>query len=184
MLVFKAVVFALTTAVIVYVSRSSFLAPRSHGFYRAFAWEAILILILLKLDTWFREPFSWHQMVSWFLLSVCTFLVIHGALLLRARGKPDAQRDDVRLMGIEKTTELVTTGAYRYTRHPIYGSLLFLAWGVFFKRPSWVGGLLASSATLFLLATAKAEESENLAYFGPAYAEYMKRTKMFIPFLF
>ncbi len=87
-------------------------------------------------------------------------------------------------MGIEKTTELVTTGAYRYTRHPIYSSLLFLAWGVFFKRPSWVGGLLASSATLFLLATAKAEESENLGYFGPAYSEYMKRTKMFIPFLF
>ncbi len=57
MLVFKAVVFALTTAVIVYVSRSSLLAPRSHGFYRAFAWEAILILILLKLDTWFRDPF-------------------------------------------------------------------------------------------------------------------------------
>ena len=45
MLVVKAVVFALTTAVIAYVSRSSLLAPRSHGFYRAFAWEAILIQI-------------------------------------------------------------------------------------------------------------------------------------------
>jgi protein-S-isoprenylcysteine O-methyltransferase Ste14 len=40
------------------------------------------------------------------------------------------------------------------------------------------------AATLFLLATAKVEESENVRYFGTAYAEYMKRTKMFIPFLF
>jgi protein-S-isoprenylcysteine O-methyltransferase Ste14 len=50
--------------------------------------------------------------------------------------------------------------------------------------PSWPGGLLALASTLLLLATAKAEESENIRYFGPAYSEYMKRTKMFIPFLF
>jgi protein-S-isoprenylcysteine O-methyltransferase Ste14 len=50
---------------------------------------------------------------------------------------------------IEKTTILVTTGAYRYIRHPLYSSLLFLAWGIFFKAPSWPGGLLALAATFF-----------------------------------
>jgi len=40
------------------------------------------------------------------------------------------------------------------------------------------------SATAFLLATAKAEEVENVRYFGAAYQTYMQRTKMFIPFVF
>jgi protein-S-isoprenylcysteine O-methyltransferase Ste14 len=88
------------------------------------------------------------------------------------------------LVAFEKTTALVTTGAYSYIRHPLYSSLLFLAWGIFFKDPSWLGGLLALGATLFLVATARVEEAENLRFFGEAYREYMKQTGMFVPFLF
>jgi protein-S-isoprenylcysteine O-methyltransferase Ste14 len=184
MLIFKAVVLVLATAGIVYVSRTSLLDLRSHGFYRALAWETILVLILLNMDVWFRDPLSWHQIISWCLLSVSGVLVVHGALLLKSIGKPDARRNEAHLLGIEKTTVLVTTGAYRFIRHPLYSSLLFLAWGAFFKVPSWPGGLLASSATAFLVATAKAEEREDIRYFGRDYAEYMKRTKRFVPFLF
>jgi protein-S-isoprenylcysteine O-methyltransferase Ste14 len=104
--------------------------------------------------------------------------------LLRMIGKPDDRRSDMSLLGVEKTTTLVIVGAYRYIRHPLYSSLLFLAWGVFLKSPSWPGGSLAIAATAFLTATAKVEESENIRYFGSAYREYMKQTKMFIPFLF
>ena len=88
------------------------------------------------------------------------------------------------MLEFERTTTLVTVGAYRYIRHPLYSSLLFLAWGVAFKVPSWLSGLLAVVATLFLVATAKADEAEDIRFFGPAYQEYMKKTKMFIPFLF
>ena len=88
------------------------------------------------------------------------------------------------LLDIEKTTELVTVGAYRYIRHPLYSSLLFLAWGAFFKNPSWVGIPLVLLAAFFLTMTAKVEETENVRYFGITYQNYMKNTKMFIPFLF
>ena len=65
----------------------------------------------------------------------------------------------------------------------MYGSLLLLCWGFFTKQPSWVGGALAVLASAFLVATSRAEEKENLNYFGDAYGEYMKRTKMFLPFI-
>ncbi len=78
---------------------------------------------------------------------------------------------------------LVTGGTYRFIRHPMYSSLLFLAWGAFLKAFSWSGGLAATVATLSLIATAKVEERENVRYFGAAYAEYIKRSKMFVPFL-
>jgi protein-S-isoprenylcysteine O-methyltransferase Ste14 len=85
---------------------------------------------------------------------------------------------------VPQTTQLVTTGAFKYIRHPLYSSLLLLAWGVFFKHPSWIGCGVALGATAFLLATAKAEEVENVRYFGTEYHAYMQRTKMFIPFVF
>ena len=88
------------------------------------------------------------------------------------------------LVGIEKTTRLVTTGIFKYIRHPLYSSLLLLAWGVFFKNPSWAACGLAVGATAFLLATARTEEAENVRYFGSAYQAYMRQTKMFIPYFF
>jgi hypothetical protein len=76
-------VFIAGSAVIVYVSRASLLAPRSHGFYRFFAWETILALTVFNLDHWFTHPFAWYQLISWFLLIVSLFLVVHGVRLLK-----------------------------------------------------------------------------------------------------
>jgi len=180
----QAIVFTVVSTGIVWVSRSALLDFRSHGFYRFFAWEAILALVLLNLDRWFYRPFSLQQLLSWPLLLASLFLVIDGVRLLRLVGQPDEAREDPSLIGIEKTTTLVTVGAYRYIRHPLYSSLLFLAWGTFFKHPSWVGVFLALTATVFLTLTARVEEAENLLFFGAAYQGYMKQTKMFIPFLF
>lgn len=180
---FRVIIFAVLSAVIVYFSWASLLNPRSHGFYRFFVWEAILVLILLNLDYWFNAPFSIHQMISWLFLTVSLFLVIHGTLLLRLAGKPDVRRNDPTLIGMEKTTQLVRVGAYRYIRHPIYSSLLFLVWGVLFKHPSRECIVLAVITTFFLIMTAKREEAENLIFFGTEYESYMKDTKMFIPFL-
>jgi protein-S-isoprenylcysteine O-methyltransferase Ste14 len=59
-----------------------------------------------------------------------------------------------------------------------------LAWGAFFKNPSWLGVSLTVTATFFLTMTAKIEEVENTRFFGAAYQSYMKQSKMFIPFLF
>ncbi len=176
-------VFLVGSAVIVYVSRASLLGPRSHGFYRFFAWETILALTVLNLDHWFYNPFAWYQLVSWFLLIVSLFLVIHSVRLLKQMGKQNAQRDDAPMLEFEKTTSIVTAGVYRYIRHPLYSSLLFLAWGVACKSPGWLNMLLALIATVFLVATARAEEAENIRFFGPAYQEYMQHTRMFIPFV-
>jgi protein-S-isoprenylcysteine O-methyltransferase Ste14 len=178
------VIFIVLSAAIVWVSRASLRRFRSHGFYRFLAWEAIAALITLNLQGWFADPFSPHQLLSWPLLVASLALVVHGYWLLSRVGKPDGSRDDAALVGLEKTTELVTVGAYRYIRHPLYSSLLFLTWGTFLKGPSWLGLALALVATLFLTATAKVEEAENTRYFGAAYQSYMQTTRMFIPFVF
>jgi len=183
--VLKLAFFVVVSAVFAYISRASLPVPRSHGFHRFFAWECILALFLLNVERWFRDPFSVPQIVSWLLLIVSAFLVILGVRLLRRSGKPDGTREEAPLLAFEKTTTLVVEGIYRYIRHPMYSSLLFLAWGIFFKDvTSWAGIGLVVAATFFLTMTAKAEEGEDIRFFGTAYQDYMRRTRMFIPFLF
>lgn len=182
----KLIVFVVVTAGLFYVSRVSLRRRNSHGFYRFFAWEAILLLILLNIDGWniAEQGSPVVQIIARVCLILSLYLVIDGVRLLHFVGKSNGTRVDDSLIGLEKTTALVTSGLYKYIRHPMYSSLLFLAWGAFFKSPSWLGSGLAIVVTLFLKAAAKAEELENLRYFGPIYREYMKKTKSFIPFVY
>lgn len=180
----KWIIVAVLAAVILVISRASLLKPRSHGFWRFFAWEFILLLLAVNLDVWFVDPLSWHQIIAWILLFSAIVPLYFGVRTLTARGKPSANRDgEPQLMAFEKTTSLVTTGIYHYIRHPLYSSLLLLAWGAFFKLPSILAGVFALAASICLYFTARADEAECLIFFGESYRDYMKTTKRFIPFL-
>lgn len=172
----RAIVFVAATLGISYLFRASLKDPKSHGFYRFFAFESILAVIILNVPFWFTNPFSVYQLFAWLFLIVSLFLVVHGFSLLHRVGRPKGR--------IENTTQLVRVGAYKYIRHPLYSSLLFLTWGSFLKRFSVLGLILSTVATISLLLTAKAEEKENIQRFGMEYKKYMESTKMFIPFVF
>jgi protein-S-isoprenylcysteine O-methyltransferase Ste14 len=179
------IVFAIGTISLIVISWKPLHHPDSHGFYRFFAWEAILALVAINIPNWISHWTAWYQIISWILLLGCIVPLVLGVDSLRKRGKPNKEdRPDSQLMAFERTTQLVTSGIYRYIRHPLYSSLLFLAWGIFFKAPTQTGIALAFLATLFLNATAKADEAECIQTFGSDYQEYMKRTKMFIPYVF
>ncbi len=181
----KTVIFVLGSAILIYISRGSLRAARSHGFPRLLAWECILGLFLLNMDFWFIEPFAWNQLLAWMLLLLSLVPLGYGVHSLRTRGQPTRQRaSDPALLAFEKTTQLVTSGIYKYIRHPLYCSLLLLTWGVFFKHPDVTQTTLAMSASVFLFFTAKADEAECLDFFGDEYQEYMRHSKMFIPFIF
>jgi protein-S-isoprenylcysteine O-methyltransferase Ste14 len=180
---YKIILFVLATIGITGVSWPSLRDFRNHGFYRFFSWEIILILFLMNMDYWFVNPFSIRQIIAWLFLMVSLVLIIQGVRLFRQKGNIDQTREDPALVGVEKTTDLVTTGLYRYIRHPFYSSLLFLGWGILLKNITWIGILMAVANTVFLAVTARMEEEENIRYFGDSYREYMKQTRMFIPFV-
>ena len=93
-------------------------------------------------------------------------------------GRPAPTAVPTANLPIENTTTLVTVGAYRWIRHPLYASLLALACCAWLKDPLGAGSMaLAVGSGGCLLATAIAEEKENLQRFGAAYAEYMKSTR-------
>lgn len=181
--VYKIILFVLASIGIGWVSRTSLRDYHNHGFYRFFSWEIILVLFLLNMGDWFDNPFGARQLFSWLFLTVSLFFIWQGVRLFRQKGQIDQSRTDPTLVGVEKTTQLVTTGMYHYIRHPFYSSLLFLGWGILLKHITWLGLFLAALNTVFLILTAKIEERENIQYFGAPYQTYMKQTKRFIPFL-
>lgn len=175
--------FIVVTLVLAFISRASLRKPGSHGFFRFIAWECMLGLLVMNMRVWYVDVDSPHQLIAGMLFFISLLLVVFGVVLLRVSGKPDSRRNDAPMLGFEKTTILVTSGIYRYIRHPMYSSLIFLGWGLFFKQPSIAGSVLAVVASVFMIATARSEERENIGYFGEAYSEYMKRSKMFVPFI-
>jgi protein-S-isoprenylcysteine O-methyltransferase Ste14 len=76
---------------------------------------------------------------------------------------------------------LITTGIYRYVRHPIYAGDVLLLVGLELALNSWLV-LAVLAPTLVVVRQAGAEEAV-LAQAFPGYEAYRAGTKRFIPFL-
>jgi len=84
---------------------------------------------------------------------------------------------------IKKGHELITSGIYGYIRHPIYTGIAFIFIGAELVAQSY---LWISYLSLFVAFFVQGRREEKLlfAYFGKQYKDYMKKTKMLIPFVF
>ncbi|MHA1675363.1 MAG: methyltransferase family protein [Promethearchaeota archaeon] len=89
------------------------------------------------------------------------------------------------MLVIRENHELITTGIYKFVRHPIYGAGII---GV-------IGFVLVVQAIFIPIITiilyfkilndrAKYEEQMLIGEFGSDYEEYIANSKRFIPFIF
>lgn len=79
--------------------------------------------------------------------------------------------------------KLVTTGPYRYLRHPIYVAVLLFFWTGIAVHPSTgslAAGLVATAATLARMLS----EERFLRQRYPEYADYARRAKRLVPFIY
>ena len=182
--VIRIALFILLSIFLVVFSWRALHNPWSHGFYRFFVFEGILILVLLNIPFWFKNPLSPLQLISWTLIFFSILFVVQGFYLLRKLGGSTSRKTSTENLPFENTVNLVTDGIYKYIRHPMYSSLLLLAWGALLKHITIYAITAALITTAFLVTTAKMEERENILFFGSRYKEYIKGTKMFIPYLF
>ncbi len=149
---------------------------RYHGLYRFFSFESILLLVLNNYPFWFNRPFSFNQCLSWIILIISMYLAFTGFIHLINRGKPQGR--------FENTSLLITSGVFRYIRHPLYCSLLLLGTGIWLKNSAdYISILLGIINVLAIYFTAREEEKEMLKRFGNSYRDYMKNSRMFIPFV-
>ena len=170
------VLIAGTITIMVFSWFFSIREKRYHGIARFFSFESIFILLLLNYKVWFRDAFSWHQIISWIFLFASIYPGIAGYITLKRRGKSSDN--------FENTTVLVRSGVYKYIRHPLYCSLLLLGTGIMFKDLGTTQIIFGTVNMVAIYLTARIEEKEMTVKFGGRYVDYMKDTKMFIPNIF
>jgi protein-S-isoprenylcysteine O-methyltransferase Ste14 len=83
---------------------------------------------------------------------------------------------------INENPDLVITGPYAYVRHPIYAGVWVAALGSGIAQSVWWVVPVIFFGAYFLF-SARVEEKTMMRCFPDEYRAYMKRTKMFIPFV-
>jgi protein-S-isoprenylcysteine O-methyltransferase Ste14 len=78
--------------------------------------------------------------------------------------------------------ELVTSGPYRFVRHPIYSGLLTAMAGTALVN-NLLGLIVVAALAAYFYYCGIVEERNLTTTFPKAYPEYRSRTKMLIPFL-
>ena len=86
-------------------------------------------------------------------------------------------------MSTKDNPELVTTGPYRYVRHPIYSGILVAVAGTAVAL-SWSWLLAFVLAAVYFVYSATVEERMLTAQFPEDYPAYKHSSKMLVPFIF
>ena len=141
----------------------------------------LLVAVLVVLLFRFVHPGSLdvHSVVSAALGTVIVFGGLGFAVWARIHigrnwGMPMSQKEE---------PELVTSGPYRFVRHPIYTGILVAAVGTALAI-NLLALVVATILGVFFWYSATVEERNLAALFPRAYPAYRARTKMLIPFVF
>ena len=76
---------------------------------------------------------------------------------------------------------LVSSGPYRWVRHPMYTTILLQALAFFLLSANWVIGLTGLGTSILAVARVGEEEALMIEEFGDQYRAYMERTGRFLP---
>ncbi|MBI2328435.1 MAG: isoprenylcysteine carboxylmethyltransferase family protein, partial [Chloroflexi bacterium] len=143
----------------------------------------IIIPVLVVVVPWeythFTGPIPRDDLVSWAGLALFALGITVLAAAVRTLGELYTS-----YLGIQPEHRLVTSGPYRYVRHPGYLGELLSMFGIGFALSSVVGLALAFLSLLLVLKRIKQEEEMLTAKFGNEYRAYMGRTKRLIPFIY
>ncbi len=85
---------------------------------------------------------------------------------------------------VEPGQKIVSSGPYKYIRHPSYSAALMVIGGLILAWNSWLG---LAALILVLIAYArriKVEEKVLVESFGSDYAAYREHTKKLVPFIY
>jgi protein-S-isoprenylcysteine O-methyltransferase Ste14 len=85
---------------------------------------------------------------------------------------------------VKKGADLVTSGPYRYVRHPLYAGSLFFLLALSLVFRDWIIlGYSLAGILAFRLLVIPAEEAQLLKSFGEEYECYQSRTGVLLPWI-
>jgi protein-S-isoprenylcysteine O-methyltransferase Ste14 len=137
---------------------------------------AVSYALLWQNSFWARPLPAWRFAASVACLLSAAVLSWTGTRFLGHQWRVDA--------GLNQDHELITNGPYRFVRHPIYTSMLFILLGTgFMLTPLRV---LALALVVFVIGTeirVRIEDGLLCSRFGNRFQEYQRSVPAYIPFV-
>ena len=125
---------------------------------------------------WLREPVLWRVVLGGILLGLAALLTWTSARTLGRQWRVDA--------GLNEDHRLVTTGAYRLIRHPIYASMLCILLGTGTLLTPWF--LFLPAIVLFFIGIeirVRVEDGLLASRFGDQFDAYRRQVAAYIPYV-
>lgn len=140
-----------------------------------------MVLAFLLVQALFLDilPISSHSTTLRVLGTIIYFTGLTIAVIGRVQlGRNWMDMEDCQIMTAQS---LVTSGIYRYVRHPIYGGDLLLLIGLQLALNSWL--VLGTFIPVLVVMRQVLREESILSETFPDYPFYCQQSKRFIPFL-
>lgn len=138
-------------------------------------WTISLVLYVLGFE-WFDYSVPLPLWLRWVGVVVMALCLPLSSLVYRKLGAHSSKS-----LEVQKNHRLVTDGAYRYVRHPVYATLILCAVGACLVTANLVVSAMAAAVALVLWLRIKKEETILVARFGDEYRAFMARTGALIP---
>ena len=153
------------------------------GYSRLYSITSAIMLIfpllLVGIDTWLYLVFNPGYIFLPWVLGGIGFIVISGIIGLKALAVIDIST--VADMRTDRKPALITTGIYRYIRHPLYFALVIAFVGLLLIFPFANVAVFSLSLLGYLLVGAYLEEQKLVRYYGDEYLTYRKQAGFLIP---
>ena len=144
--------------------------------------QAGLFLLLIFGPHTCRWITTWNATFSWIGSLGGGVLFLLG-ILIAVTGTVNLGKNLTPLPLPRENATLIMTGAYRFVRHPIYSGITFMAFGWGLWRQSWM--TIGYALLLFAFFDIKLRLEERLlAERFQEYAEYRKRVRKLLPFVY
>ena len=137
-----------------------------------------LLPILYVFSTWFS--FFDYNLPKW--LGFPSTLLYAFGIWLFFRAHADLGKFWSPGLEIKEDHVLITTGVFKWVRHPMYAAFVAIAVAQIFMLQNWiVGPAFLLLAIPFYLHRVKREEQQLIRYFGDPYRAYIKQTNALFP---
>ena len=140
----------------------------------------LVLAVAVLLVVWLVHPE--RLVVHSVALEILGAAIVLGGLAFAVWARVHIGRNWGMPMTLKEEPELVTSGPYRFVRHPIYTGILVAVLGTGLAI-NLVALLIAAAVGVFFYYSATVEERNLGAAFPVAYPAYRARTKMLIPFV-
>jgi protein-S-isoprenylcysteine O-methyltransferase Ste14 len=150
-------------------------------------WRVVIALFVILFVHYNRSGalsffrFSFQSFFSFLIPgSVLTLIGLFGAVWARFH----LGRNWSGYVTYKEDQTLITTGPYRFVRHPIYTSMILMFIGTILYYGSLFVSIFLIILTIDFVLRTKKEEEIMTRLFGEKYTDYMKRTKRLIPLIY